>query len=87
MEAVEERGNPELRKALQSALLDDRPSVRLDDVVGLEEAKKALNLAVVVPLQAPQLYTGSGMKPWNGILLYGPPGTGKTFIAKAVAGE
>ena len=82
-----ERGNPELRKALQSALLDDSPNVRLDDVVGLEEAKKALRMAVIVPMEAPQLFKGSGMKPWSGILLYGPPGTGKTFLAKAVAGE
>lgn len=86
-ESTLERGNPELRKALQSALLDDSPSVRLDDVVGLEEAKKALRMAVIVPMQAPQLFKGSGMKPWSGILLYGPPGTGKTFLAKAVAGE
>lgn len=85
--AAQERGNPELRKALQSALLDDKPDVRLDDVVGLEEAKKALNMAVILPLQAPQLFKGSGMKPWTGILLYGPAGTGKTFLAKAVAGE
>jgi vacuolar protein-sorting-associated protein 4 len=85
--ASERGGNPELRKALQSALLDDKPDVRLDDVVGLEEAKKALNMAVILPLQAPQLFKGSGMKPWTGILLYGPAGTGKTFLAKAVAGE
>lgn len=85
--ALERGGNPELRKALQAALLDDSPSVRLDDVVGLEEAKKALRMAVMVPMQAPQLFKVSGMKPWTGILLYGPPGTGKTFLAKAVAGE
>lgn len=86
-EEEKQRGNPELRKALQSALLDDRPSVRLDDVVGLKEAKKALNMAVIVPMQAPQLFSNNGMRAWSGILLYGPPGTGKTFLAKAAAGE
>jgi len=54
------------------------------DVAGLEQAKKSLKEAVILPTKFPDLFVGQ-RKPWKGILLYGPPGTGKTFLAKACA--
>jgi vacuolar protein-sorting-associated protein 4 len=60
--------------------------VSWEDISGLEEAKKSLKFAVILPIQFPELFTGV-RKPWSGILMYGPPGTGKTYLAKACATE
>eukprot|EP01087_Luapelamoeba_hula_P023005 TRINITY_DN8392_c0_g1_i1.p1 TRINITY_DN8392_c0_g1~~TRINITY_DN8392_c0_g1_i1.p1 ORF type:complete len:439 (-),score=59.82 TRINITY_DN8392_c0_g1_i1:163-1479(-) len=75
-----------LNKALQGAILTEKPNVKWDDVAGLEGAKESLKEAVILPIKFPQLFTGM-RKPWKGILLYGPPGTGKSYLAKAVATE
>jgi hypothetical protein len=64
---------------------DGGSRVTFDDVVGLENGKRSLNEAVVLPLVAPKFFSGA-RKPWNGVLLFGPPGSGKTLLAKAVAG-
>lgn len=70
----------------QHSFLVERPTVSWDDVAGLEEAKRALREAVVLPTQFPHLFSDdTGRAPWRGVLLYGPPGTGKSFLAKAVA--
>ncbi|EFJ09429.1 hypothetical protein SELMODRAFT_130083, partial [Selaginella moellendorffii] len=60
--------------------------VRWDSIKGLENAKRLLKEAVVMPIKYPQYFTGL-LSPWKGILLFGPPGTGKTLLAKAVATE
>jgi len=72
--------------SLEEAIMDEDPDVTLDDVAGLEDAKRALREAIVLPLMRPDLFTGS-RQPWRGILLHGPPGCGKTMIAKATAGD
>lgn len=63
------------------------PNVSWDDVGGLENLKKELVEAVEWPLNFPELYQSTGIRPLNGILMYGPPGCGKTLLAKAVANE
>ena len=66
---------------------EPRPDTRFSDVVGLQEAKRAVDLALIRPLKHPELAHEFGIKPGGGILLYGPPGTGKTLLGRAVAGE
>ncbi|EZG47687.1 putative vacuolar sorting ATPase [Gregarina niphandrodes] len=71
------------RKQNLSALFDkSKTDVRLDDVVGLDEAKQAIRESIEFPLRFSKL-----RQHWTCVLLYGPPGTGKTLLAQAVANE
>jgi len=65
----------------------ERPNVRFDDIVGLEDAKREIELRMVLPLRHPEKAKRYGIRQGGGLLLYGPPGTGKTMLAKAVASE
>lgn len=61
-------------------------SLTWDDVAGLDDVKRTLEEAVILPMRMPSLFVGN-RKPCTGILLYGPPGTGKTFLAKVLAAQ
>lgn len=75
-----------LRNAISSTITKSTQPIHWSDVAGLEEAKKSLKEAAIIPIKAPHLLEGvSGS--WKGILLYGPPGTGKSHLARAVATE
>ncbi len=63
------------------------PTVRWDDVGGLDDAQIRLKEGVELPLKSPESFRRLGIRPAKGFLLYGPPGTGKTLLAKAVARE
>lgn len=81
--------NPELKElamSIQNEIINTNPSVRFPDIVGLNDAKRLLKEAVLMPMKYPHFFTGI-LEPWKGILLFGPPGTGKTMLAKAVATE
>jgi len=73
------RGNSSFRAA-------SKPSTRFSDVIGVEEAKEALQ-DIVAYLRAPKRFAQLGAKPPRGIVLEGHFGCGKTLLARAVAGE
>lgn len=60
---------------------------KFSDVIGLEEAKQAIQERIIDPSKHPDIYKKYGYKSGGGILLYGLPGTGKTMFAQAVANE
>ena len=76
----------DLREKILSEIVESKPDVKFDDVVGLKEAKQILKEIIIIPNLRPDLFTGLRAPP-RGLLLFGPPGTGKTMIAKAVATE
>ncbi|KZV38302.1 hypothetical protein F511_36243 [Dorcoceras hygrometricum] len=86
---VKESGNgydAKLVEIINSVILEQGPSVKWEDIAGLELAKQALLEMVILPTKRRDLFTGL-RKPAKGLLLFGPPGTGKTLLAKAVASE
>lgn len=62
-------------------------SLRFDDIVGLDEAKRVLQTRMVNAFKYPDVYANYKLKAGGGLLLYGPPGTGKTELAAAAAAE
>ncbi|KAJ1360996.1 Katanin p60 ATPase-containing subunit A-like 2 [Parelaphostrongylus tenuis] len=76
------------RQVIESTIVrrvDEFPT--FSDIVGIEEAKRALVEALVDPIQYPDWFKNSDLKPWKTVLLYGPPGTGKSVLSQAVARE
>ncbi len=72
--------------ALREVLMEI-PTVKWDEIGGMNEVKQELKEAVEWPLKNPEVFTRLGVRPPKGILIYGAPGTGKTLLAKAVATE
>jgi transitional endoplasmic reticulum ATPase len=63
------------------------PTLRWDDIGGLDASREKLREGVELPLKHPEAFKRLGIRPAKGFLLYGPPGTGKTLLAKATARE
>lgn len=76
----------ELVDMLERDILQRDPNVHWSDIADLEDAKRLLEEAVVLPMWMPHFFRGI-RRPWKGVLMVGPPGTGKTLLAKAVATE
>jgi cell division protease FtsH len=63
-----------------------RPATRFSDVIGVADAKDALQ-DIVAYLRKPAKFSELGARPPKGIVLEGDSGAGKTLLARAVAGE
>ena len=82
----EQRSSPanHEKNNLDDMVMRERPDVRWNDVVGVDDAKNALRESIVYPTKRSDLFPLG----WpRGILLYGPPGCGKTILAAATANE
>src|SRR5487761_1366959 len=87
-ETVENSKSPQVVQQLKSSyndlIMKEKPNVKWDEVVGLEDAKRALRECIIFPVHRPDLFPLG----WpRGILMYGPPGCGKTLLAAATASE
>jgi transitional endoplasmic reticulum ATPase len=77
----------QMDKNLTGFAPEEKPTVTMGDVAGLESVKKAIDEQIIRPHQNPELYARFNKQVGSGILLYGLPGTGKTMVAKAIANE
>ncbi len=74
----------QLKASFSELVIKEKPEVKWDDVIGLDDCKTAIRESIVFPYLRPDLFKLG----WpRGILLYGPPGCGKTMIAAATAAE
>jgi SpoVK/Ycf46/Vps4 family AAA+-type ATPase len=70
--------------SVNTNLLQEKPAVKWDDVIGLQNAKQAIQDAIIYPMKRPDFFPLG----WpRGILFFGPPGCGKTLLAAATAAE
>ncbi len=69
-------------EAIDSMVISEKPTVKWDDIGGLEEVKREVKEAIILPMihKKPDFVEAP-----RTILLYGPPGTGKTLLAKAAS--
>lgn len=79
-DTVDENGRPkfphgeadkELVELIQRDMLSHNPNVRWTDIAELQEAKRLLDEAVVLPLLMPDFFQGI-RRPWKGVLMFGP---------------
>ena len=92
--AIDPKASPEEQKKhltnqqntndFEDLIMKEKPNVRWEDVVGLDDAKSGLRESIVYPTKRPDLFPLGWPK---GFLLYGPPGCGKTILGAATACE
>src|SRR5215217_6054552 len=74
----------DLNSEFENLVLKEKPLVSWNEVVGLDDAKRAIRESIVYPTKRSDLFPLG----WpRGLLLYGPPGCGKTLLAAAAAAE
>jgi len=65
-------------------IMKEKPEVSWNEVIGLEDAKRAIRESIVYPTKRIDLFPLG----WHrGIIIYGPHGCGKTLLAAATAAE
>ncbi|HJS64832.1 MAG TPA: AAA family ATPase [Nitrososphaeraceae archaeon] len=74
----------QLGDEFDNLVMREKPNVSWQEVIGLDDAKRAIRESIVYPMKRSDLFPLG----WpRGILLYGPPGCGKTLLAAAAAAE
>jgi SpoVK/Ycf46/Vps4 family AAA+-type ATPase len=80
----EKRSEQPLGDEFDNLVMKEKPKVFWAEVIGLDDAKRAIRESIVYPTKRSDLFPLG----WpSGILLYGPPGCGKTLLAAAAAAE
>jgi transitional endoplasmic reticulum ATPase len=77
----------EIEPSATREFFTERPTVRWEEVGGLQEVKEALISVVDWPYRYPELFHEGRLAPPRGILFTGPSGTGKTLMARALASK
>jgi SpoVK/Ycf46/Vps4 family AAA+-type ATPase len=73
-----------LGEEFDSLIMKEKPDISWNEVIGLDDAKRAIRESIVYPTKRSDLFPLG----WpRGLLLYGPPGCGKTLLAAAAAAE
>ena len=73
-----------LKDDFDDLIMKEKPEVSWNEVIGLEDAKRAIRESIVYPTKRIDLFPLG----WpRGILLYGPPGCGKTLLAAMLPGR
>ena len=73
-----------LGEEFDSLIMKEKPNISWNDVIGLDDSKRAIRESIVYPTKRSDLFPLG----WpRGLLLYGPPGCGKTLLAAAAAAE
>ena len=82
-----QKAPPEDNAGQRTTCIRHSTCTRLEDVVGMDDAKEQIRLRLIEPARNPREARKYGLSIGGGVMLYGPPGTGKTMLARAVAGE
>jgi len=77
-------GHENGESVVKEFIVSKKPSIKLEDVIGLDEVKQALIETIIYPYKRPDLFPFGWHK---GVLLYGPPGCGKTLLVAALVNE
>lgn len=77
----------EAESSRPSFAVEQKPSLKLRDIAGMEALKDLIRAKLILPWKAPETARKYGVQRGAGILLYGPPGVGKSMIARGIAGE
>ena len=83
-ETSETEGMVDNNEKTDEMILWEKPNINWKDIVGLDQAKEAIEDSIIFPYRRSDLFPLG----WpRGILLFGPPGCGKTLLAAATANE
>ncbi|KAF4547875.1 Ribosome biogenesis ATPase RIX7-like protein [Elsinoe fawcettii] len=86
-ETRKKRKRDERDESKARTVLPATPSVRFEDLGGVDDIVERMEEIIALPMLKPSLYTSMSLPLPRGVLLYGPPGTGKSQLARACAAE